>query len=34
MIRKIIAIGAAFFALMFVAPAAQALHCENVSRPV
>ena len=34
MIRKIIAIGAALFALMFVAPAAQALHCENVSRPV
>ncbi len=34
MIRKLIAIGAALFALMFVAPAAQALHCENVSRPV
>ena len=34
MIRKVIAIGAALFALMFVAPAAQALHCENVSRPV
>lgn len=34
MVRKIIAIGAAFFALMFIAPAAQALHCENVSRPV
>jgi hypothetical protein len=32
MIRKVIAIGAALFALMFVAPAAQALHCENVSR--
>lgn len=34
MIRKIIAVGAAFFALMFIAPAAQALHCENASRPV
>jgi hypothetical protein len=34
MIRKILAIGAALSALMFVAPAAQALHCENVSRPV
>src|SRR4029453_10250414 len=26
--------GAALFALMFIAPAAQAVHCENVSRPV
>src|SRR4029453_11308787 len=34
MIRKLIAIGAALFALMFIAPAAQAVHCENVSRPV
>ena len=34
MIRKFLAVGAAAFALMFVAPAAQALHCENVSRPV
>ena len=34
MIRKFLAVGATFFALMFVAPAAQALHCENVSRPV
>lgn len=34
MIKKVFAIGAALFALMFIAPAAQALHCENVSRPV
>ena len=34
MIRKIVAVGAALFALMFVAPAAQAIHCENASRPV
>ena len=34
MIRKLIGIGAAVFTLMFIAPAAQALHWENVSRPV
>ncbi|MBT2531941.1 hypothetical protein J7E83_07355 [Arthrobacter sp. ISL-48] len=33
MVRKIIAVGAALFALMFVAPAAQALDCYNASRP-